>query len=233
MADSQDDDNWPPREEAVVQNENAMSIDFIKIYAPILLVLAERANARDIIEILNKVSEETQTAVDLNIVQQWLGQSETEYAFSALTADEMNRLLTPVEPLVLQQYTTAINNYSNGSIVTTGKRKLCPISLETTSTTETCINLNNQTYSINAFRTYYNLEKEKKKNDPLYKIVTPTRNEIKPNEEAMLDQFFARLDEPIVVTRGENKRRRAGKKSRKQKKRKTRKSNKKSRKQTR
>jgi hypothetical protein len=134
---------------------------------------------------------------------------------NALSQDEVNDILRnrDIAPM-LQVYTDAIPFHNK-------KRKTCPITQARIGRNETCIELDNQTYSVNAFKQYYDLEKEKKQHDSEYQMVSPYRNPITPVQESYLDQFFSRLNEPNTVTRGQNKQRKTarglvgGKKSRK------------------
>jgi hypothetical protein len=224
MADSQDDGEWPPREEAIVQNDNAISIDYVKVYAPILLVLAERVNANNIIEILNKVLEGTQSEADLHTVQQWLGRAETENAFAALTPQEINEILST---------RIAENNElvkpATDYIELSGVQGYCVLGQKRT---RDCITVNNHQYSAKLFEQYYNAKKAETLNGP---IIDPYRSEISPELQKYLDNFFARINETKMRTRSQTKKlksRNGGKKSRKSNK-KSRKSNKKSRKQRR
>jgi hypothetical protein len=224
MADSQDDGEWPPREEAIVQNDNAISIDYVKVYAPILLVLAERVNANNIIEILNKVLEGTQSEADLHTVQQWLGRAETENAFAALTLEEINEILST---------RIAENNElvkpATDYIELSGVQGYCVLGQKRT---RDCITVNNHQYSAKLFEQYYNAKKADTLNGP---IIDPYRSEISPELQKYLDNFFARINETKMRTRSQTKKlksRNGGKKSRKSNK-KSRKSNKKSRKQRR
>jgi hypothetical protein len=229
MADSQDDGEWPPREEAIVQNDNAISIDYVKVYAPILLVLAERANANNIIEILNRVLEGTQSEADLHTVQQWLGSAETENAFADLTPQEINDILST---------RIAENNElvkpATDYIELSGVQGYCVLGQRRT---RDCITVNNHQYSAKLFEQYY---KEKKAQQLGHDgpIIDPYRTEISPELQKYLDNFFARIKETKMRTRSQTKKLKSlngGKKSRKSRKqtKKTRKSNKKSRKQRR
>lgn len=219
-----DEEDWPPREEATVQNENTISIDYVKVYAPILLVLAERVNAPNIIEILNKVREGTQTEVDLSTIQQWLGQPETENAFATLTPQEINEILST---------RIAENNEivkpSTDPIALSGVQGYCVLGQKRT---RDCITVNNHQYSAKLFEQYYNAKKAEPLDGP---IIDPYRTEISPELQKYLDNFFARINETEIRTRTQTKKlrqngSRGGKKSRKSRKQKTRKTRKSNRK---
>jgi hypothetical protein len=229
------DDDWPPREEETIETDNSTFIDFIKIYTPVLLVLAERVGAQNIIDILDRIKSGPTTEQDIKTLQQWTELDEIGNALAELTPEEINEMINSKKLPELQPYEDAIGipDKDGVSIINRGKRGRCLISYENVKPTHTCITLNNQTYSVNAFKTYYEMEKEKKKNDPEYIMVTPTRNPITPKEIRILDQFFARLDESVPITRNtstqKRKRTTGGKKTRKSKSKKSRKTHRKQR----
>jgi hypothetical protein len=197
---------------------NTMYIDFIKVYAPVLLVLAERANPAGIIEKLNKVVAGNQTEEDVNAIQQWVESPEIENAMGELTTEEINNILS--QRIAENQDP----NVQLPDISLSGIQGFCALGQQRTND---CIIVNGRHYHPALFYKYYKGEKEASLDS---KIVDPYREIIPSDVQTELDEYFAKLNEQQMTRKSQRKTPNGGKKSRKSKSKKSRKTLKKSRK---
>jgi hypothetical protein len=206
-------------------DNNAMYIGFITVYAPVLLHLANLADKRDIVEILHKIKSGTQTEDDLTTIQEWTTSEETENALAQLTPEEIDDILSKH----IKENTKVVKpDFIH--IALSGKRKFCPLGQKRTPD---CITVNGSHYSAALFEQYYNAKKAETPDGP---IMDPFRNEISPELQKYLESFFDRLHEPKMLTRiqtGSLKKQKqktnGGKKTRKSKSKKSRKTHRKQR----
>lgn len=206
------DNTRSPGEPENVESDNAMYVGFIKLYAPVLNILAKRVHANNIVHALEKVKNDTHSARDIDIIQRWIESSDIDNEIANFTPDEITQIINDAKnaeiqspEVVLYEDAIGVSDKYGNSVITTGKRGRCLISYDNIGPKQTCVNLHGHEYSVYPFEKYYDMEKAKKRKDEDYTLITPMRNPINEKEQRILDQFYASLKTKGPSTRHKKK----------------------------
>lgn len=192
------------------QQLDVIYIGFLRTFGPVLLHLANRPGHAttnpQVQTILERIlyNAHTPTPDEITIVRTWAESENTMNAMDHLDGPMIEEIMNAYRNRPIETV------YTEPILLSRPKRnRTCGIMMEPIRPNTHHIDfLDNNTYSIHAFKTYYDLEKEKKRNNPDYQMITPIRVPITPAMESYIDQFYARLGEPRAITRSTNKKRR-------------------------